>query len=207
MRTLTAALTTEKNKLNTTSAWLPLLTIEVNASTILRLVPNPTSITFDGEVYTPFGMELEELTQDAKGGLHDVSVSVSNVSREISAYIEANDLRGARVAIKYVNSANLADPTAIVLEERYEIMSIQVKGAQFVTFILGHDRIAGHQFPSGRFFRDNCRWIYKSAECGYVGALASCDKILEGANGCRAHSNVPRFGGFPLLPVVAGRLT
>ncbi len=207
MRSLVANLIAEKNKLASTSAWLPLITIEVNASTTLRLVPNPTSITFDGEVYSPFGCEVEEVTQDAKGGLHDVSISVSNVTRVISAYIEANDLRGARVSIKYVNSANLADPAAIVLEEQYEVMSIQVKGSTFVTFTLGHERISAHQLPSGRFFRDNCRWIYKSAECGYAGALASCDKILEGPDGCRAHANQTRFGGFPLIPSVAGRLT
>lgn len=203
MRQLTAALTIEKNKLDMASAWLPLITVEVNASTTLRLVPNPTAIVFDGNTYNPFGCELGELTQDAKGGLHDLSISVSNVTREISAYVEFNELRGARVTIQYVNSANLADADAVALEEHYEIMSIQVKGSQFVTFTLGHDRIAQHQFPSGRFFRDNCRWIYKSVECGYSGGLTSCDKILEGTNGCRAHANVPRFGGFPLL--VGGR--
>lgn len=206
MRQLTAALTQEKNKLTTASAWLPLITVEVNATTVLRLVPNPATVTFDGENYAPFGCEIEEVSQDAKGGLHDVSISVSNVTREISAYIEFNELRGARVSIKYVNSANLADPDAVVLEERYEIMSIHVKGSQFVTFILGHDRIQQHQFPSGRFFRDSCRWIYKSPECGYVGGLATCTKILEGSNGCRAHANVPRFGGFPLLSPQSGRL-
>lgn len=206
MRTITASLIQEKNKLASPSAWLPLITVYVNASTTLRLVPNPTSVVFDGQTYTPFGCEIEDVMQDAKGQLHDVSISVSNVTREISAYVEFNELRGARVSVCYVHSANLADPDAVVMEEHYEIMSIQVKGAQFVTFILGHDRIASHQFPSGRFFRDNCRWIYKSTECGYVGALSTCSKILEGSNGCRAHANVIRFGGFPLLSPIAGRL-
>lgn len=207
MRQLTATLITEKNKLSMTSAWPPLITVEVNAATTLRFVPNPTAITFAGETYVPFGCEIEERTQDAKGGLNDVSISVSNVTREISAFIEANDLRGSRVTVTYVNSANLADPDAVVLEETYEIMSMQVKGAQFVTFNLGHDRISGHPFPYGRFLRDNCRWIYKSTECGYAGGLPSCAKTLEGSNGCRAHANVIRFGGFTLLPAVAGRLT
>lgn len=205
MKTITAALTTEKNKLDSASAWLPLVTVEVSPSEILRLVPNPTNITFRGETYVAFGLEIDEITQDAKGGLHDVRISVSNVTREIGSYVEFNELRGARVEILYVNSANLADPDAVVAEERYEIMSIQVKGSQFVSFTLGHDRISQHQFPSGRFFRDNCRWIYKSVECGYSGGLASCDKILEGPNGCRAHANVARFGGFPLLTPVPGR--
>lgn len=205
MRTLTANLITEKNALASPSAWLPLVTLEVNATTTLRLTANPTNVTFRGNIYLAFGLEIEELTQDAKGGLHDLSVSVSNVTREISAYVEFNELRGARVTIQYVHSANLADDDAVVLEEHYEIMSVQVKGDKFVTFRLGHDRISQHQFPSGRFLRDSCRWIYKSVECGYAGGLTSCDKILEGANGCRAHGNVPRFGAYPLLTPVPGR--
>lgn len=205
MKTLTANLITEKNKLAMTSAWLPLITVEVTDATRLRLVPNPTNVVFDGQTYVAFGCEIGEATQDAKGGLHELSISVSNVTREISAFIEANELRGRRVRVQYVNSANLADPDAVVLDETYEIMSVQVKGSQFVTFSLGHDRISGHPFPSGRFFRDNCRWIYKSTECGYSGGLATCTKVLEGTNGCRAHANVTRFGGFPLLVSVPGR--
>ena len=219
MKTLTAALTTEKNKLDMASAWLPLVTVEVSASEILRVVPNPTNVTFRGETYVAFGVEIDEAVTDAKGGLHDLNVSVSNVTREISAYIEFHELRGARVTILYVNSAHLSDLDAVVAEERYEIMSIQVKGSQFVTFTLGHDRINQHPFPSGRFFRDNCRWMYKKVECGYGwidldtdtptfidAPLATCDKILEGANGCRAHANAPRFGSFPLLTPIPGRI-
>ena len=205
MRFITANLITEKNKLAATSAWLPLLAVQVDDSTTIRLVPNPTVVVFRGESYNPAAVRIDKVAQDNKGGLHEVDVSLSNVTREVGAYVELHDLRGARVEILYVNSANLADDEAVVLEERYEIMSIQVKGREFVTFSLGHDRISQHQFPSGRFLRDNCRWIYKSLQCGYAGGLASCDKILEGANGCRAHGNVPRFGGFPLLTPVPGR--
>lgn len=205
MRFLTSNLIQEKNKLASTSAWLPLVTVEVNASTTLRLVPNPTNVVFRGETYNAFGMEIDERTQDAKGGLHDLSISVSNVTREIGAYVEFNDLRGKRVGVMYVNSANLADDDAVVSEEWYEVMSVHVKGTKLVTFRLGHDRISQHQFPSGRFLRDNCRWIYKSVECGYAGGLPSCGKILEGSNGCRAHANVARFGAYPLLTPVPGR--
>lgn len=205
MRTITANLITEKNTLSSPSAWIPLVAVEVTPTTVLRLAANASTVVFRGETYNSFGLEIGEVAQDAKGGLHELSVSVSNVTREISAYVELNELRGARVTILYVHSANLADDDAVVLEERYEIMSVQVKGTKFVTFRLGHDRISQHQFPSGRFLRDSCRWIYKSVPCGYVGGLGSCDKILEGPNGCRAHGNQARFGGFPLLTPVPGR--
>lgn len=205
MRTITANLITEKNKLASPSTWIPLVSVEVNATTTLRFAANASAVVFRGETYSSFGVEIGEVTQDAKGGLHDLSVSVSNVTREVSAYVELNDLRGAPVRILYVNSANLADDNAAVLEERYEIMSIQVKGTTFVTFRLGHDRISQHPCPSGRFLQDHCRWIYKSLECGYSGSIPSCTKVLEGFQGCRDHQNVARFGGFPLLTSVPGR--
>jgi lambda family phage minor tail protein L len=181
------------------------VTVYVNSTTTVRLVPNATAVVFRGHTYTPAALRIEKVSQDGKGGLHEVDISISNVTREVGAFVELNEMRGVRVELCYVNSANLADDDAAVLEERYEIASVQIKGSQFVTFHLGHDRINQHQFPGGRFLRDHCRWIYKSPECGYVGGLPSCEKILEGPNGCRAHVNVWRYGGFPLMTPVPGR--
>ncbi len=42
-----------------------------------------------------------------------------------------------------------------------------------------------------------CIWKYKSTQCGYTGALATCTRTLDGTNGCEAHNNQVRFGGFP----------
>jgi len=205
VRSLVSALITEKNKLATTSAWKPLVKVEIQDSDTLRFTPNPTSITFDGETYEPRMVTIDQVQLDSRGGQASVRVTVGNVGREVSAYLEAVEMRGARVTIRYVNSANLADATAVVLEERYEILGIQVQGAKAVIFTLGREQIASTLLPSARFNRDYCRWIYKSVQCGYGGALASCDHILEGANGCRAHGNMPSFGGFPLLTNIGGR--
>lgn len=206
MKTITAALIAESNQLASPGAWLALLSVDVADGTILRLTPHPTSITFDGVLYVSWPMEIDQVQQDSRGGLPDVTVALSNVTREISAYLEVHDVRGRRVTIQYVHSDNLADPTAIAIDERYEITAVRLR-QDVATFVLGHERMEAHVFPGGRFLRDHCRWIYKSTECGYAGALATCDKILEGGNGCRAHSNIPRYGGFPLLPGVTGRLT
>ena len=205
MRSLIAALIAEKNTLATASAWKPLVKVEIEDSDTLLFTPNPTSITFDGETYQPRMVAIDQVQLDSRGSQATVRITVGNVGREVSAYLETVELRGARVTIKYVNSANLADATAVVLEERYEILGIQVQGAKAVAFTLGRERVASTLLPAGRFYRDHCRWIYKSEQCGYAGALASCDHILEGANGCRAHSNMTRFGGFPLLTNVGGR--
>ena len=274
MKTLNSSLITEKNKLATNSVWLPLVSVYVSGDTILRLVPNPEAITFKGITYTPFPFHLDDVSIDGKGGIPQVIISVSNVSRLISGYVESYDLRGAKVNVLYVNSAYLADATAIVLEENYEIMAIVVKGDQVVQFTLGHERLLSHLFPASRFLRDNCRWIYQSTECGATNPItqsgtvssssttitgsgtaflstvsvgdtitassqsrtvatvasntsltvtvapspawssasftlskSSCSKTLAGTNGCRAHNNAARYGGFPLLPNTPGRFT
>ncbi len=206
MRTITAALIAESNKLATTSAWIPLLSVEVSPANILRLTPHPTAVTFDSVLYTPWAIQIEKVNQNTRGNLAELSITLSNVTREISANLETTDVRGARVTLRYVNSANVADPEALAVEERYEVLSARVKGEQFATFIVGQDRLESQVAPGGRFYRDNCRHIYKDAACGYVGSLATCDKVLEGTNGCRAHNNIPFFGGFPLMPGAIGRV-
>lgn len=204
MKTIPTALITQKNTLASASSWLTLLQIEITSSTTLYLVANPSSVTFDGNTYSPFPCDIAPVSTDSRGGLPDVEVSVSNVGLTISAYIEANDVRGKRVRLLGVNSDNLADTTALAFDETYEIGDISVT-QEVVRFRLGHVRMLEQRFPSRRFLRDNCVWLYKSDECGYAGVIATCDKSLESANGCRVHANQVRFGGFPGIPSVSGR--
>jgi lambda family phage minor tail protein L len=206
MRSIHANLVTEKNKQSSASSWLTLLDVVVSSSVTLYLTPNPASVAFDSLTYSPFALTVSPVGSDSKGGLPDVEVTVQNVSQVISAYLEANDMRGQRVRLRIVHSDNLADATRTAFDESYEITGISVTELA-VTFLLSHLRLLDQRFPGGRFLRDNCRWLYKSTECGYVGALATCDKILEGTNGCRAHANQTRFGGFPGLVAVGGRFT
>lgn len=206
MRTLNPNLVTEKNKLDTASAWLTLVQVQINASTTLYLVPNPVQIVFDGITYVPFPLHIDTVVSDGKGGLSEVVALVSNVDRSIGAFVEQNEMRGNRVRLIAVNSAYLADPTAVAVDETYEISNIEVT-AQYVKFTLGHDRLLNQTVPGGRYLRDNCRHIYKDPlSCKYAGALATCAKVLEGADGCRAHLNVTNFGAFPGIPSVKGRL-
>jgi len=206
VKSLHANLVVAKNDLDSASAWLVLLDVVVNSSTTLYLTPNPASVSFDSQTYSPFALALAPVSSDSRGGLPDVEVTVQNVTQAISGYVEANDMRGQRVRLRVVHSDNLADPTRTAFDESYEITEIFVT-EQAVSFRLGHLRLLEQRFPARRFLRDNCQWVYKDSSCGYAGALATCDKILEGTNGCRAHGNQARFGGFPGMPSVAGRFT
>lgn len=201
MRSINVALITEKNKLDSPGVWIDLLQVDIPTVGTLYLARNTEPVTFDGNTYTPFGCSINSIPQDLRGGLEEVEVSVSNVTREFSAYVEQQELRGARVKLITVSSLHLGDPTAMLEEIDFEINEISVQ-EEVVSFRLGHERLLQQNFPGMRYLRNNCRWIYKSVECGYVGSLPTCDKVLEGDNGCRAHANTKRFGGFPGLPNV-----
>lgn len=99
-------------------------------------------------------------------------------------------------------SALLED--AVLYDETYEIGSYIVN-AQAAQITLEHPRVLQQQFPSGRFMKDYCRWIYKDPlTCKYAGGLPTCDHILGGTNGCRVHGNSLNFGGFPNMPSATG---
>lgn len=277
MKALTVALTEEKNKLAQTGAWVYLITVYLTDGA-RHFVPNNASILFDGILYEAFGCKVGDVRGDLQGGLAEVEVAIQNVSREMSAYVELNDLRGVEVRLITVNTNQLADPNSFIDNVVYEINEISVSD-DLVTFQLGHDRLLRQRAPYGRILRDNCRWVYnmppgRSPECGYIdnrpgprGSILSssgftitgtggtdfmsrfipgdwiqaggqtkqiatvvddthmttvlafspvlgpgtynvqkptCDKILEGPNGCRAHNNVARIGAFPGIPVLAG---
>ncbi len=199
MQDLNVNLIPEKNRLSTTGALLYLIDAHFG-ETVLYLTPNPTPVVFDGRTYAPFPASPDSMKVDGLGGLSPVNFQVSIVSREVVAYLESGDINGSPVLLRIVHSDHLADPDAVVSSEQYEITDAQIRNDMFVTLTCGHDRLLSHLVPAGRFVRDACRWRYKATdECGYTGSLATCSKRLEGPNGCRAHGNVERFGGWPTL--------
>ena len=73
------------------------------------------------------------------------------------------------------------------------------------TFTLGAENPVTFRFPRRRQRRDVCQWRYKSAYCGYTGALPTCDFTMNGSNGCIAHANGPRFGAYPGIGINQNR--
>lgn len=198
MKDLHVNLIPEKNRLSGTGAWLTLIELSVTDALTLYLTPNPAPVTFASQTYMPFPVQIDSSKQDASGGLSVLSVHLGNVTRELSAYLEANDLNGRTVDVKRVHQQHLSDPTALVDHERYEITAVQIVGDEFAKFTMGHDRLLTHEVPGRRFYRTSCSWNYKDPEtCAYVGALPTCSKRIDGSTGCRAHNNVQRYGGWP----------
>ena len=196
-RDLHADMKIAKNLIASDKAWIVLFEISVSDIEIFRLTNNEEAVTFNSLVYSPFPIMMETMEESGQGDLPYINVTVSNVERVLNNYMEQrNGLLDQKVKMQLVNEANL------------------INDAASITFRLSHHPFFEIDMPHQRFYRGRCRWAFKSTQCGWT-ALATdsdtCDKTLDGANGCQAHgdtttadggtaSHPARFGGFPGIP-------
>lgn len=194
---LTVADVIDKNKIASENVWLILLDVDVldDSGThveTLRLVDNNENVEYRGETYTAASFKLnasKRANEEPRVTL--TAVDVTGVIREKME--DYNGGVGFQVTFTVVNSGNLdADPE---IEETFEVSSASAPDVS-VEWTLGAENPLKFPYPIRKQYRDRCPWVYKSVRCGYTGAMPSCSFTKEGANGCRAHNNLPRFGGF-----------
>lgn len=214
------------NRLEIAEPFVWLLEIEVptDPPTRYRLNNSNQSLEFgtDGDgapmFYYPFPFEVGVIQRDAEGGQFNMTVSASNISREIQASIEAyTGLIGQPVRIALISKALLAANKPI-LDFKGEILT-HVASATEVSMEVGEPSSYKRKFPALRVLPHVCSFDYGGLLCGYdttrSGALATCSKFLEGENGCREHGDdeeaagltvrhPARFGGYPGVPRATG---
>lgn len=104
-RTIPSAATLAKNALDAGKPLYELWKVQVGASSYLYLVNHPQSIVYGGNTYQPYPIQRHEEEQPGTGKLAQLVVLVSNVTREVQSYIEAdvNGLRGKKVERRIVD--------------------------------------------------------------------------------------------------------
>ncbi len=189
MLSISAISKAEKNKLSTDSCMLVLL--EIRLQNTVYICYNNEDITGKGQLYQAFPFTIGETSEDSDGSDPNVSLKVSNVSQGLQWYVEdSGGGVGTQVILRVVNSKNLNGNAD--LEEYYTVLSSKID-EQWVEFTLGTDYSARTRRPLDRYMKNNCRFKYKSARCGYTGNSSSCAHTLTA---CRARGNSKRFGGF-----------
>lgn len=199
MKNLPANLIIEKNKIATPNSWLVLLDVTLTDNTKFYLVKNTENITFQGNEYTAMNFEIEPTAETSKGEIPTVTLRISNVTRIIQAYLEELEgCIGATVVVRVVNAAYLAEDYS-ELEMTFDVLATN-SDVNWVSFTLGAPNPLRRRFPLYRYIANHCGWSYKSAECGYSGALGTCERTLDD---CRNHNSEEnnfeqskRFGGF-----------
>lgn len=189
---------------------LELLTTDTVLNTkVVRLAASDKDVHFDDNLYTAFPISHESIRTSTEMAVDATRVLVGVVDSTIIGLLFRHDgLRRAKVTILTVFDGLLDDPdNKIISFEGYvshaaiseQVASIEVTSKFDVQDI---------RLPRRVYLRDRCAWIYKDSNtCQYTGPLPTCDKSLDGNNGCRAHSNTARFGGFPAIPSKKGIVT
>ena len=196
MLTTNSTFVDEKNKQQNRPVYLYQVD-EYNGTDNLYFTSHDSDVTFDGQTYTKFPITHEVVGDNSRGVLDTVSLTISNVSRLLQAYLENYDWRGLKVTITQVFLDQLADADAKLVHVFYIDNYSTDEMAVSVTLTSKFD-VLDIKLPLGVYNRNYCRWKFKSTECGYVGAQSTCNKTKQD---CRDNKdNVLRFGGFPSIP-------
>lgn len=200
-RHLTVGSAIDVTKVASDTPWIELIEIEVvdeGGSHIdwLRACKNNENITFNGNLYQAADFKLS--SSGSVGEEPRLSIDFSDPTGIIRQALNAYE-GGADFPVTYrvVNASALDKPAEI--EELFIIQSSTVSGDFLVNITLGVDGALAKKFPVRAQYPDRCSFVYKDSRCGYTGGIATCDYSLEGTNGCIAHANQARFGGFPGL--------
>lgn len=193
---LSSAAIAAANKVDSDSAWLILLEINLpNADDPIRLVRNTDNIEWNGVLWQAFPFSISETKQDDKGTLPTLNVNVDNTTRDLEYYLQnGGGGAGANVILRVVRSDSMdyeAD-----FEEHYTVKNTSVT-ANAVTFTLGNAYPIKARRPWERYMKNTCPFKYKGLKCGATSALEGCNHTLTD---CRARGNSERFGGFTGIP-------
>jgi phage-related protein len=190
-----AEIIAEKNKISNDSPWLVLLDIALSEAVTLRLSSGNAEVSFQGETYYPYEMQIQFTPQSIEGSIPEITIGVDNSDRVVQGYIEA--LSGAvdcEVTMYLVHQDNLTSDFSD-LERHFKILAT-VCNNDWVVFTLGLQSPTYLRFPLYRTMGNHCNWIFRGIECSYTGGTTECDHTLKN---CQALGNSTRFGGFPGL--------
>lgn len=169
------------------------------------LASTDEDVEFQTFTYHAYPCELESVQSNLTGTLGETQLSVSNLHGLAAQYLrDYEGLVGRRVVARLVHEGMLTDPDDSFPIE-FECVGSSVDHAA-AALRLGQLDLNDLQFPRGRYHRGSCRFVYVEdgrGRCGNTTTVGSCDRTLDGANGCTAHGNDRRFGGFPSMPGTA----
>jgi phage-related protein len=159
---------------------------------ILHLVSNNEDMILDGVEYTAFPFQVN-FNYEA-GAQASMSVTAQDVSGDLQARMqEYNGGVGFLVSLRIFHQDSISSPPDFA--EEFTVISSS-SNDYTVNWTLGAENLLDRNFPARRQYRDRCSFSYKSADCGYVGALPVCKYNYDD---CVAHGNAPNYGGYPGL--------
>lgn len=167
-RDLTTNFKTEKNKLES-SAIIRLF--KIYASTEVYYAEYDQNVVFDGQTYTAIPISSSPVSENSKGEIDSMTVTIGSANRDIIAIIQGEEMIDLRVDMMEVFANNLGDPNAFVGDTFYiSNISITQEGAVFtlVNILSRADVI----IPKRTYSKGVCQFRYKSLQCGFATGYA-----------------------------------
>lgn len=178
------------------------------------------SVTWQGNVYTQFPIELTGFETSTQGALARPTLKIANVSGLIVPLLKGfDDLIGGKITrkrtmLKYLDAVNFdggvnltADPAVYFSDDIYFIDRKVAANKVFVEFeLVSSLDLNGIKLPRRQIIQNSCTWIYRSGECTYAGdpVADSNDNTTNDADfdvcGKRLKSCQLRFGTSSILP-------
>ena len=211
MRNLPFEFIARKNKIANPNAWVWLFQLNVEGDDCFFLTNNNECIEFNGIIYDPYPIEIQNLPSSLDGDELETTITLSNVDQGIAAFVDTNE----GLIDKKVNVliTNIEDPFSEAYTEFFSVVDCSVNQRQ-ITLTVSYLAISDQDFPGLYYIKDFCRWEFGSTECGFdLGLLnpgETCTKRLNGSQGCnfwgdrevanaQTRQHPQRFGAFPFL--------
>lgn len=182
--------------------------------TTLSLIPTSglplhfatAKFTAEGDNYTSNLVRTDEIRQSVFSATDRVNATVQNVDEVIGAKVDDESLIRAEAIVGrfYRDQADLSQNKWVELF-RGQAVPTEVTEPEAVFEILNDLAAAGYCVANWTL-AENCQFVFKHlGTCGYVGALATCNKRRRSNHGCEGRANEHRFGGMeypePQTPV------
>jgi len=190
---------------------VPLIEIDMAAGP-LRYVLDTHPRTWNALTFEPTAGAFTEIEESAERRIPALRLVLQNADGVLGQRVHPDaagggsqpageDIRGRRVTVRQASRDLLSGtaPQDLVIEWTFFVESYSWIGREAVVFDIGVFPAEAIRVPDRTLQGLRCRWIYKGEHCGYIGDLATCDKTLFGAKGCKVHfpEEPLRFGGFP----------
>lgn len=208
------SLITKSSLIADNTGWLWLCEIEIGTSEVGRVALNDADVTWNGSTWYAYPWSVPDVPEDTDTSAKTFRVAFANVDQILTDRLRDGEILNRAITFHLVHASHLS-VTEPLMRREAEILAATIEPATGrVTLTCG-----ALNWLSGtlgrRFLRLRCRHEYGGAACGYVttrpGALATCDRTLDGANGCTVHGDEEasvglarlhpeRFGGEPGIP-------
>ena len=198
-----------KNSIADTGAWLLLLKLySPSQNLILRVTNNTADVTWKGDVFAAFPFDVGEFKEGIKGEFPSLQLKVSNVTRVMQGYVEADADFGSGwtvdLDVVYEPDGNTTTDRDSELHLEFETTGVSCDEAWCI-FSLGMENPLRRQFPYRKFIPNHCQAIFRKPDtgCPYAGADETCSYTLDDCKAKFGSGDIP-FLGFPGIPTGRG---